>query len=150
MSALEPQAEPEADEEFALGRGSQAETPDWLSELAPVAETPAETVSAPTSAAADLSWMDAFSDYPVEEEAQAEPAAETSPDWLSELEPEAPAVTEVTVTETPDWLSELAPESEPAVELAVTAQDADWLGELSLELEAPAEPAAEAEIRPIG
>ena len=144
LSALEPQAEPEADEEFALDAEAEAETPDWLSEFAPVAETPAETVSAPTSAADDLSWMDAFSDDPVEEEAQAEPAAETSPDWLSELEPEAPAVTEVTVTETPDWLSELAPESEPAVESAVTAQDADWLGELSLEAEAPAEPAAEA------
>ncbi len=140
LSELELDAEPAAADELAVE--SEA-SPDWLSELEPETEIPAAPVDVTASAVASIDWMDEF----VVETPAAEPetdimqpAAESTPDWLSELEPEAEIEGDAEIT--PDWLTEVEPESAAGGVEPNAVTDIDWLSDLDLE-SAELEPEAE-------
>ncbi|MEP6986076.1 MAG: tetratricopeptide repeat protein, partial [Chloroflexota bacterium] len=103
ISDNEPEAEPLA----------EADTPDWLTEMAPK-EVGAE--AEPLAAADASDWLSSMN---VDDEPEAEPlTAADAPDWLTSLEPDEPEAEPLAAADAPDWLTSLEPDEPEAEPLA--------------------------------
>lgn len=129
----------------------EAEMPDWMAELEPESETEPEadeSAEAEPVAEEDMSWLAEAALTELDDEETPEEAE--MPDWLADLDPDAPPVgdseTEPELAP-PDmndfpWMAdESEEEPEPEEDEAVAAEMPNWLTEM-----APEEEALEAEI----
>ncbi len=117
--------------------GTASDSPDWLAEIAPAAESGMDMPEAEAARAGDLDWL---SDDTGEEsqtpawmaDSVTEPAAEASGEfeWLSTGEESAEETSAEPVSDTPDWLREVAPAAEFEAEDTSDTGDAgqfEWL-----------------------
>ncbi|MBN2499944.1 MAG: tetratricopeptide repeat protein [Anaerolineales bacterium] len=156
--------------------GDDEDLPDWLSDMETSSEAAPPKPSKPVSSELNdlmsegedaMAWLESLGSgedineadllSTPEESTPAPAAAEKTPDWLTELDEEAPTTTEPATEPAAeseiDWLSELdedagqpaTPAAEPAAE-----NEIDWLSELDEDADQPtpptAEPAAEGEL----